>query len=104
MKINPLKTFVLALFAFCASPFLWAQSSTYVVRAHMETSITHQLWPDVFLNGHKVIDSAAHLFDPKSHIVKDFTTPELCYFLADNCLGLQVDQTLATSSGTGATM
>jgi hypothetical protein len=104
LKNNALKIFVFLFLAFGISTSLWAQSGNYVVAAHLETSITHQLWPDVYLNGRKVIDSAAHLFDPKSHIVKDFTTPELCYFLADNCLALQVDQTMATAAGTGATM
>jgi hypothetical protein len=103
LKTHAFQTIAFTL-ALLAAPVLWAQSSNYVVAAHMETSITHQLWPDVFLNGHKVIDSAAHLFDPKSHISQDFSNAELCYFLADNCLGLQVDQTLATSPGTGATM
>lgn len=104
MKINVLKILALTLLSALASSSLWAQSGNYVVAAHMETSITHQLWPDVFLNGHKVIDSAAHLFDPKSHIVQDFSKPELCYFLTDNVLALQVDQTMATAAGTNATM
>jgi hypothetical protein len=104
LNTKAFRTSLLALSLCLTSSALWAQSGNYVVAAHMETSITHQLWPDVFLNGHKVIDSAAHLFDPKSHISQDFSNQELCYFLADNCLALQVDQTLATSAGTGATM
>lgn len=103
MKNNAFNILTLILALLASGTSLWAQDK-YVAAAQIHISITHQLWPDVYINGRKVVDSAAHLFDSKSNITQDLSTAELCYFEKNNCLGVEVDQTLGTSANTNATI
>jgi hypothetical protein len=97
------KIFTVLLFLFMGAP-LWAQSEKYVVSAELRISLTHQLWPDVFLNGHPIVDSQDHVFDSTSNIDQRFSSDQICYFTSTNCLAIRVPQTLGSTAGTNATI
>ena len=98
MKHNAFKTFAAALLFFLSGSHLWAQSDKYVVSAQLRISLSLHELPDVYLNGHQIINSNsdAHLFDSKIDITQNFTTAQLCYFLNNNTIGIEVDQILGS--------
>src|SRR5665213_3134111 len=98
------KILTVILFVSISGAPLWAQSEKYVVSAELRISLTHQLWPDVFLNGRQIIDSQDHVFDPASNIDQRFSKDQLCYFTGTNCLAIRVPQTLGSTAGTNATI
>jgi hypothetical protein len=98
------KIFTVIFFFHIGGAPLWAQSEKYVVSAELRISLTHQLWPDVFLNGHPIVDSQDHVFDPVSNIDQRFSKDQLCYFTSTNCLAIRVPQTLGSTAGTNATI
>ena len=100
MKILFKISILILLFAGAAP--LWAQSQKYVVSAELHISMTHPLWPDVFLNGHQIVDSQEHVFDRTSNIDQLFSKEQLCYFSSVNCLAIEVPQTLGSTTGTNA--
>jgi hypothetical protein len=98
------KVFILVFFLTAGVPRLWAQTSRYVVSAELHLSMTHPLWPDVFLNGHQLVDAQDHVFDRTSQIDLAFNREQLCYFTSVNCLALEVPQTLGSTTGTNASI
>jgi hypothetical protein len=101
---NYLKIFIFIFFWLAAAPQLRAQSNRYVVSAELHISMTHPLWPDVFLNGHQLIDAQDHVFDRTSQIDLSLTREQICYISSVNCLALEVPQTLGSSTGTNASI
>ncbi len=99
-----LKLFTLLFLLTVGVPRLWAQTSRYVVSAELHLSMTHPLWPDVFLNGHQLVDAQDHVFDRTSQIDLPLTREQLCYFTSVNCLALEVPQTLGSTTGTNASI
>jgi hypothetical protein len=98
LKHNAFKTFAASLLLLVSGSSLWAQSDKYVVSAQLRISISQHELPDVYLNGHQIINSNsdAHLFDSKIDITQNFTTAQLCYFLNNNAIGVEVDQILGS--------
>lgn len=101
---KPIQIFILVFFLAIGVPRLWAQTNRYVVSAELHISMTHPLWPDVFLNGHQLIDAQDHVFDRTSQIDMVLTQEQLCYFTSVNCLALEVPQTLGSTTGTNASI